>query len=234
MPREKAYLKRRNPGPPVVRFRLRFPTKYKAEMEHWGERYTTLSAHMCQAIQTPDRQRSSSRSSAMDHFGSDTGDSLSPRHRRAQSRAGNSLVEIISSIRVTAIDNAPDKTANPAETKQLVTLSTFLREFLDYPDKQIESAVKLKLAVLSLGDVVLHSRGKVLETEESGLNNSDDWDDTECADMNVVKLPYLHLFHEDCLLEWLHSNILCPMCREEPITADAVCSTLDDEAPPPH
>ncbi|KAI9914387.1 hypothetical protein PsorP6_008175 [Peronosclerospora sorghi] len=141
-----------------------------------------------------------------------------------------SLVEIISSIRVTAIDNAPDKTTNPAETKQLATLYSFLREFLEYPDKQIESEAKLKLAVLSIEDVVIHSRGKVLETEES-VNNSEccsiclsDWDDTECADMNVVKLPCLHLFHEDCLLEWLHSNITCPVCREEPRTADAACS----------
>ncbi|KAI9910694.1 hypothetical protein PsorP6_009925 [Peronosclerospora sorghi] len=64
-----------------------------------------------------------------------------------------SLAEIMSSIRVTATDNAPGKTSNSAETKQLVTLYTFLREFLEYPEKQIESEAKLKLAVLSLEDV---------------------------------------------------------------------------------
>ncbi|KAI9910693.1 hypothetical protein PsorP6_009924 [Peronosclerospora sorghi] len=44
--------------------------------------------------------------------------------------------------------------------------------------------------------------------------------------MNVVKLPCLHLVHEDCLLEWLHSSIICPMCREEPSTAYAAALHL--------
>ncbi|KAF4321775.1 hypothetical protein BBO99_00000665 [Phytophthora kernoviae] len=130
-----------------------------------------------------------------------------------------SLVKVVSSIPMAADVNGG------AQAKLLLALYTILRDFLEYPDKQIESETKLKLAVLSLEDVVVDSRSNLLEIVE-GVSSSEccsiclgEWDDEECAGMNVVKLPCLHVFHEECLLEWLQGTTHCPMCREEPSTA---------------
>ncbi|KAE9343107.1 hypothetical protein PF008_g9840 [Phytophthora fragariae] len=136
-----------------------------------------------------------------------------------------SLVKVISSIPMAADVAATTSVSTlTAETKQLVVLYAILRDFLEYPDKQIESETKLKLAVLSLEDVVVDSRSNLLESVEC-VSTSEccsiclgEWDDEECAGMNVVKLPCTHAFHEECLLEWLQANIHCPMCREEPTT----------------
>lgn len=118
----------------------------------------------------------------------------------------------------------------PKECESMAFLYQVLRDFLEYPDKQIESETKLKLAVLSLEDVIVSSQSNVLEgCDGSGTTNTTahclseccsiclgDWDDEECVGMNVVKLPCLHAFHEECVMEWLHGNTHCPMCREEP------------------
>ncbi|KAF4040107.1 Ring finger domain [Phytophthora infestans] len=146
-----------------------------------------------------------------------------------------SLVKIIASIPMTADVAGTSNAAATVEAKQLLALYSILRDFLEYPDKQIESETKLKLAVLSLEDVVVDSRSNLLEAVE-GLSTSDccsiclgEWDDEECVGMNVVKLPCLHAFHEECLLEWLQGNTHCPMCREEPRTTDSRAS-MDDSA----
>lgn len=115
----------------------------------------------------------------------------------------------------------------PKECESMAFLYQVLRDFLEYPDKQIESETKLKLAVLSLEDVIVSSQSNVLEGCEATNTTAHclseccsiclgDWDDEECVGMNVVKLPCLHAFHEECVMEWLHGNTHCPMCREEP------------------
>ncbi|KAG2790598.1 hypothetical protein JG687_00004262 [Phytophthora cactorum] len=166
------------------------------------------------------------------HFRCDNNMIIAER-RAALETFVQSLVKVIASIPMTADVAGTSESATTAETKQLLELYTILRDFLEYPDKQIESETKLKLAVLSLEDVVVDSRSNLLETVE-GLSTSDccsiclgEWDDEECAGMNVVKLPCLHAFHEECLLEWLQGSTHCPMCREEPRTADSRAS-MDD------
>lgn len=129
-------------------------------------------------------------------------------------------------VGTTTTADASSTTLAPAlkECESMAFLYQVLRDFLEYPDKQIESETKLKLAVLSLEDVIVSSQSNVLE----GINTTahclseccsiclGDWDDEECVGMNVVKLPCLHAFHEECVMEWLHGNTHCPMCREEP------------------
>jgi hypothetical protein len=119
-----------------------------------------------------------------------------------------------------ATATVPTPTSVTKEAMSMAFLYQILRDFLEYPDKQIESETKLKLAVLSLEDVIVSSQSNVFESAQCLSECCSiclgEWDDEECVDMNVVKLPCLHAFHEDCLMEWLHSNTHCPMCREEP------------------
>lgn len=127
------------------------------------------------------------------------------------------LVKVISSIPLAPESTA---TAHTREADALATLYQILRDFLAYPDKQIESEAKLKLAVLSLEDVVVDATSNVLDGA-AGMNECcsiclGEWDDEECVGMNIVRLPCLHAFHEECLMEWLHGNTHCPMCRDEP------------------
>jgi hypothetical protein len=137
------------------------------------------------------------------------------------------LVKVISCIPLS------DTLASPTlESKKgvegLQKLYAILKEFLQYPDKQIESENKLKLAVLSLEDVIVSANSDIPKAVQC-LNECcsiclGEWDDEDCIGMNVVKLPCAHAFHEECLFEWLNGNTYCPVCRTEPGTHDKTSS----------
>jgi len=40
-------------------------------------------------------------------------------------------------------------------------------------------------------------------------------EDYSNPDIKVNKLPCSHLYHKDCIQEWLHDNDSCPECRSE-------------------
>ena len=158
------------------------------------------------------------------HFRCDNNGIITER-RAALELFVQSLVTVTSSILIIADIDATNWCGTTAEAKQLLVLYTVLRDFLEYPDIQIESEAKLKKAVLSLEDVVVDSRSHVWNNVES-ISSSEccsiclsEWGDEECVGMNVVKLPCMHIFHEECLFEWLQGTTHCPMCREEPATS---------------
>ncbi|CEG40318.1 kazal-like serine protease inhibitor domain and phox-like domain-containing protein [Plasmopara halstedii] len=171
------------------------------------------------------------------HFRSDNITIIAERRVALESFV-QSLVKIVASIPM-AIDLASDiESITTTEGKQLAELYAILRDFLEYPDKQIESEAKLTLAVLSLEDVVVNSRRNILAFDGRVCSNEccsiclSEWDDEDCGGMNVVKLPCEHAFHEECLLEWLQGSTHCPMCREEPKTLGL--STCTDESAAQH
>lgn len=147
------------------------------------------------------------------------------------------LVKVIACIPLVDAGTSSSPPVDARDTVRMALLYQILRDFLEYPDMQIESEAKLKLAVLSLEDVVVDSQSNLV-APSSCLSDCcsiclGEWDDEECVGMNVVKLPCLHAFHEDCLMEWLHGNTYCPMCREEPSISPSTsaCSSSPSESP---
>ena len=37
---------------------------------------------------------------------------------------------------------------------------------------------------------------------------------TENDDKLVAELKCKHIFHVECMMEWIEKNTICPMCRE--------------------
>ena len=42
-------------------------------------------------------------------------------------------------------------------------------------------------------------------------------------------LPYDHTFHKQCIVQWLSSNVACPLCRQ--VIAEEVQNENSDNAP---
>ncbi|GLE11596.1 hypothetical protein PINS_up024106 [Pythium insidiosum] len=91
------------------------------------------------------------------------------------------------------------------EAESMTVLYQIFARLSRVPGQANRERDKLKLAVLSLEDVVVSSKSNILETSECLSECCSiclaEWNDEECADMNVVKLPCLHAFHEECLME---------------------------------
>ena len=44
------------------------------------------------------------------------------------------------------------------------------------------------------------------------IDNHDDDDDQDC-DQRAVRMPCWHVYHQDCIVQWLEKNHKCPLCR---------------------
>ncbi|XP_021851718.1 uncharacterized protein [Spinacia oleracea] len=49
--------------------------------------------------------------------------------------------------------------------------------------------------------------------DEKGTDNVNVSDDVGIKTISLLKLPCKHVFHEPCVLRWLHKNHVCPFCR---------------------
>ncbi|RHZ08941.1 hypothetical protein DYB37_005299 [Aphanomyces astaci] len=105
----------------------------------------------------------------------------------------------------------------------LMALHALLKEFLRFPDEQLHKDAKRTLAILALEDVVVAS-SSTTEIRTDGSSSDccsiclGEWNEVEYADMRVVKLPCSHVFHEECVLDWLGVSSECPLCRTDGAT----------------
>jgi hypothetical protein len=56
--------------------------------------------------------------------------------------------------------------------------------------------------------------------------------DCDSNDKNIVGLPkaeYIHIFHSDCILEWLEQKPTCPSCRATYIPKTKAVTDIEEE-----
>ncbi|KAF0700747.1 Aste57867_8700 [Aphanomyces stellatus] len=122
------------------------------------------------------------------------------------------------------------------EDSSLKCLQVMLKDFLRFPDEQLHMEAKRTLAILALEDVVVASSTNVIETETTSSECCSiclgDWHEADCADMHIVKLPCAHVFHEECVMDWLGVSAECPLCRNDAAHAQPL-PPPSQQLPPP-
>ncbi|EQC38777.1 hypothetical protein SDRG_03736 [Saprolegnia diclina VS20] len=148
------------------------------------------------------------------------------RHFRADNAAiiaeRRAALEAFVQLLVKIMCSFPPEFDRDARAGLLKDLHDMLKHFLAFPEEQLHLDAKRTLAILALEDVVVAASSDEASTTASVVSEDccsiclGDWHDVECADMHVVKLPCNHVFHEECVLDWLNGSAECPLCRSEP------------------
>ncbi|TMW65457.1 hypothetical protein Poli38472_008099 [Pythium oligandrum] len=94
-----------------------------------------------------------------------------------------------------------------------------MEAFLTVPPSQKESERSLTAAILTLEDVDVTSLP--VDAAEEGyaccicMNNEESSDDelVVLGHDKLVRLPCMHHYHEDCVIDWFNTSTTCPLCR---------------------
>ena len=102
-------------------------------------------------------------------------------------------------------------------------IDNIIQQFLDNDPNKYGTPPAAKQAIDSL------TKGKVSQilTEQElsecgtdGAQCSVCLENFEAEDAKVVKMPCIHVFHQECLMPWLEQHNSCPSCRHELPTDD--------------
>ncbi|OQS06891.1 hypothetical protein THRCLA_01083 [Thraustotheca clavata] len=116
------------------------------------------------------------------------------------------VLEMLSAFTFLTSIEAADINAT-AMANEVLRFYILLREFLMIPDDVQSARNRLTVAVMSLTDVSPPQQpggcSICLET----------WQSIEESNLPTVKLPCNHVFHEECVMEWIRQSAKCPVCR---------------------
>ncbi|EJD52280.1 hypothetical protein AURDEDRAFT_111670 [Auricularia subglabra TFB-10046 SS5] len=94
------------------------------------------------------------------------------------------------------------------------------------PEDQISHLPRRKVNVQNYLDANEEMRNRDCAVCKDSLLPSPDSTETE---VQLVKLPCVHEFHEDCIVPWLKNSGTCPVCRHQLVAQPAA----HDHGPPP-
>ncbi|EQC39252.1 hypothetical protein SDRG_03457 [Saprolegnia diclina VS20] len=117
------------------------------------------------------------------------------------------VFEVLSAYTLLTSLEVADVSAS-ALANQVLHFYVILREFLMIPDDVTSARNRLAIAVMNLTDI----------EPPTALGGGcsiclEPWQHANVPALATVQLPCGHVYHEECVIEWIRQNANCPVCR---------------------
>ncbi|KAG9405886.1 hypothetical protein AC1031_003803 [Aphanomyces cochlioides] len=125
--------------------------------------------------------------------------------------AFDNIVAMLMAIRSDCICAMVECKTNSETLQQLIHVCSFIEAFLAIPELQKKEEVHRTSLILSSPELVPHV---VSYNDDECPICLSDFEDPEDK---TLHLGCGHIFHEDCVMQWLQLKLSCPTCRETSI-----------------